>query len=96
MQAFRQVATPVGTFHCPAYRDNKKGYIGERDSFSDSTEFKRTIGKINKSINKFNSLKNCGDKFCFYHQVNSWIESLIDDEIDLETLTVEKPFNSFL
>ena len=95
-QAFRQVLTPIGIFHCPAYRANAVAQVGEADGYSTPGKSSGTIRKTYESIQRFNAETNCRDKFCFYNATNSWIEALIESDLPVEELELDEDLNSFL
>lgn len=96
VQAFRQVLTPIGIYHCPAYRANDVAKVGGADGYSTPALSAQTLKRLNQSIVGFDAQANCGDKFCFYNATNHWIESLIESDIDVEHLGLEESLNSFL
>ncbi len=95
VQAFRQVATPIGIFHCPAYRANSVAKTGESDAFSTPAKFDATNRAIYDSIKTFDAQANCGSKFCFYNSTNHWIEKLIESNVPIDEMSSGDDFNAF-
>lgn len=74
MQALRQVVTPLGTFNCPAHRGVNKAMLGDKDLWG-TPESGSAATK--KTIDRFDSSRECSEVTCLYHGTNWWIEELI-------------------
>jgi organic radical activating enzyme len=86
-QVFRQILTPTGVYHCPAYRGFDRAKIGEAKAFTTEKKFNETILANYKNLIRFNPCQQCRDIACFYNQTNRWVEEFIQsgksvDEIE--------------
>lgn len=86
-QVFRQILTPIGVYHCPAYRGFDRAKIGEYGALTTEKNFEKTILANYKNLLKFDPCRQCHDVVCFYNQTNRWIEEFIQsgksvDEIE--------------
>lgn len=82
MTAFRQVVSPLGTYHCPTHRGIPKARIGDtgvRDVSSAGVTTKEQVAKI---IGKFDASRECSEITCLYNSANWWIEDMINGNVD--------------
>lgn len=79
MQALRQVLTPMGVYNCPAHRGVDKALLGGKTLHA-SGGCGSALGKI---LDEFDASQECAQVTCLYHDVNWWIEGLIEGK-DLE------------
>lgn len=89
MQFFRTVMTPVGVYHCPAFRGIDKACIAGPLGYVDRDAFGQSAACLEKSIESFEADRECSEVACFYHHVNWWVDQLIAgsrDIGDIETL----------
>jgi MoaA/NifB/PqqE/SkfB family radical SAM enzyme len=77
MQFFRTVVTPMGIFHCPAFRGVEKGKIAGEDGYASKSRFNESLVSTGASIQTFNAEEECQEVGCFYHPTNWWVEELI-------------------
>ena len=96
IQVFRQILTPIGIFHCPAYRGFKKAKIGETAAFLTEKAFQKTISENYKNLIEFNPPKQCRDIVCFYNPVNRWIEDFIKSGKEVKEIEVCPDDNFFI
>lgn len=79
MQALRQVLTPLGLYNCPAHRGVQKARLGEKDAFADGARAAATGGALASMLDSFDASHECREVTCLYHEVNWWIEGMIED-----------------
>jgi wyosine [tRNA(Phe)-imidazoG37] synthetase (radical SAM superfamily) len=91
MQFFRQVLSPLGTFHCPAYRGQECAQIGGKDAYADDASFADARRNLAGRIDDFDASSHCATISCLYNDVNWWIESLVADPARLEGVTAVTP-----
>ena len=96
MQFFRTVVTPIGIFHCPAFRGVEKGKIGEEDGYASHSKFDVSLVRTGTSIQTFDAKEECHEVGCFYHQTNWWLEELIRSNTDIREITHVEDDNFFL
>jgi len=96
MQFFRTVVSPVGIFHCPAFRGIDKAKIAERDGYAGNREFEKSLKRAADSILTFNAEEECQEVGCFYHQTNWWLENFIRSGRDVGDLPMVGDDNFFL
>ena len=80
MQALRQVFTPMGLFNCPAHRGVEKARIADKDAYATPEEATRTNAALADILDGFDATEECAQVTCLYHQVNWWIERMIEDD----------------
>jgi len=88
IQLFRAVVTPIGIFHCPAYRGDARTQIGSAIGYVDQDGFRQTVSSNYRNMLDFNAARTCKDIVCFYSRVNRWIETVI--ESDLNVMDIEE------
>ena len=96
MQFFRTVVTPIGIFHCPAFRGVEKGKIGEEDGYASHSKFDVSLVRTGTSIRTFDAEEECHEVGCFYHQTNWWLEEVIRSNTDIREITHVEDDNFFL
>jgi hypothetical protein len=96
MQFFRTVVTPLGIFHCPAFRGIEKAKIAEGDSYSTDADFTETLRKTAQSISTFDAETECRVVGCFYNETNWWLEDLIDSDTAITDIREVEDNNFFL
>jgi len=96
MQFFRTVVTPVGIFHCPAFRGVEKGKIAGEDGYASDLKFGESLVRTGASIQTFDAEKECHEVGCFYHPTNWWLEELILSGTDAREITCVEDDNFFL
>ena len=96
MQFFRTVVTPIGIFHCPAFRGVEKGKIGEEDGYASHSKFDVSLVRTGTSIRTFDAEEECHEVGCFYHPTNWWLEELIRSNTDIREITHVEDDNFFL
>tara|TARA_Y100000310_G_C20612538_1_gene778795 strand:- start:209 stop:1603 length:1395 start_codon:yes stop_codon:yes gene_type:complete len=79
MGYFRQVVSPIGIYHCPAFRGDSRAKIGDVSLYSDKSLFVNAGKKIFENLSKFNAKCICKDIACFYNGINNEIEDLIQN-----------------
>ncbi len=82
MQALRQVLTPTGVFNCPAHRGVPKAKLAEKDAYAGEEKAQATGQALQGLLQEFDASHECAQVTCLYHQVNWWIESMIEDPRD--------------
>ncbi len=95
-QIFRQIVTPIGIYHCPAYRGDQKAFIAHRDGYISQQKYEETISSDLELLLKFDASKECKDIVCFYNKLNWWIEDFINSGDDVYSLESIEDENSFL
>ncbi len=86
MQFFRQVLSPLGIFNCPAYRNQPHGRIADKAGYESADDFRQTVAATSRLIRHFNATRECKEVICLYHDVNWWIEDLIEHPEKLAAL----------
>lgn len=79
MQALRQVLTPMGLYNCPAHRGVDKAKIAEKDAYATPALATETGAELAGILGRFDASHECAQVTCLYHQVNWWIEEMIED-----------------
>ena len=95
MQVFNTVVTPMGIFHCPAFRGVDAAKIGEFDGYAGEEKFQRTATRLTESILSFDASKECDRIACFYNHVNWWIEDFIRSDRRVEDIEEAQDDNFF-
>jgi hypothetical protein len=93
---FRQVISPLGVYHCPAYRGSQSAYVGASDSYSKKERIPSLQKATAKNLLEFDASHNCKDIACFYNDVNNYIENLITSGADLNNLKISPDEELFL
>ncbi len=85
MQFFRQVLSPLGTYNCPVYRNQRHGCLGDKDAYADLATFVETRASVAQRIDTFDATTTCAEVTCLYNDANWWIEDLIanPEQVDL-------------
>jgi len=96
LQSFRTVVSPLGIFHCPAFRGVEKAKIAESDGYTSETKFQATQKMLARSIATFDASRECQVVGCFYHEVNWWIEDFINSKQDVTKIEAVEDDNFFL
>lgn len=86
MQMLRQVLTPTGLFNCPAHRGLDRAKIGEKDAWGGERRSDATKGDIANILETFDASEECAEVTCLYHDVNWWLEGLVNSDDDLDAL----------
>jgi len=94
-QFFKSVMSPVGIYHCPAFRGNKKAKIGEKDGYC-SNNIRMTLQNNVDKLDEFNANFECKDIACFYNEINWWIDGLISGKYDIDSVNTIDDDNFFL
>jgi hypothetical protein len=87
MQALRQVLSPLGLYNCPAHRGVPKALIAGPEAYRGEEGLEKTGQEVARILDRFDARQECREVTCLYHDVNWWIESLIEDlgeEISLD------------
>ncbi len=79
MQAFRQVLSPEGLWNCPAHRGVDGAKIAERTIHTQDDTGAIAARHTQAMIESFDARHECREVTCLYHDVNWWIESLIEN-----------------
>jgi hypothetical protein len=95
MQFFRTVMTPVGVYHCPAFRGIDKARVAGPLGYVDKEHFAQTAGRLEESIKSFEADKECFEVACFYHHVNWWADELIAGAEDTSAIDILEDDNFF-
>jgi wyosine [tRNA(Phe)-imidazoG37] synthetase (radical SAM superfamily) len=96
MQFFRTVVSPLGTFHCPAFRGVKKAKIADHDAYVTRSRFDQTLDMTAKSIMTFDAEAECDVIGCFYHGTNWWLEEFIHSAKGVHEISSVEDDNFFL
>jgi len=96
MQFFRTVVTPIGIFHCPAFRGVEKGKIAGEEGYASRSKFNESLARTGASIQTFDAEEECREVGCFYHPTNWWIEELIRSGKDTCEIAHVEDDNFFL
>jgi wyosine [tRNA(Phe)-imidazoG37] synthetase (radical SAM superfamily) len=96
MQFFRTVVTPIGIFHCPAFRGVDKGKISGEDGYASDSKFDESLVRTGVLIQTFDAEEECREVGCFYHPTNWWIEELIRSGTDIREIAPVEDDNFFL
>lgn len=95
-QVFRQIVTPVGIYHCPAFRGHPKAFIASKDGYISQQKFVKTITSNIELLFKFDASEECRDIVCFYNRLNWWVEDFINSGKDVYSLEAFQDENFFL
>lgn len=96
MQLFNTVLSPIGIFHCPAFRGVDKAKVGDSDGYSSDKMLDLTLNNTCKSLSTFKAAEECSEVGCFYHHVNWWIDEFVRSNQDVDFLDIVKDDNFFL
>lgn len=98
MQFFRQVLSPLGMYHCPVYRNQPQGKVGDNEAYATPAAFESTRRNTAERIQNFDATHECREVTCLYNQTNWWIEDLIADPKKLDALEPQamQPADFFL
>jgi MoaA/NifB/PqqE/SkfB family radical SAM enzyme len=96
MQFFRTVVSPLGIFHCPAFRGVEKAKIADSDGYLNDVRFGESLRNTAASIRHFDAEEECKVIGCFYHDTNWWLEEFIQSSRDIESLLQVEDDNFFL
>jgi len=83
---FRQVVTPYGIYHCPAYRGSEIAFIGDLSGYASQESANRSYAATTRLLMGFNASERCKDVACFYNALNHSIQELIDDHEKLNRI----------
>lgn len=89
MQALRQVLSPLGTFNCPAHRGVAKARVGDSSAWAQAGS--QGAGGTSRLLEEFDASYECRNVTCLYNPVNRYLEDLITEGHDLETVFQELP-----
>ena len=78
MQFFRQVLSPLGMYNCPVYRNQRGGYLGTKEAYTDPATYDSTRRQAAELVRTFDANHECKEVTCLYNHVNWWLEGLID------------------
>ena len=93
-QFIKAVLSPIGVYHCPAFRGDNKAKIGEKDGYC-SKHIKSTLRNNLDKLDEFDASRECKDIACFYHDLNWWIEGLINGDFSIDDVEVVDDDNFF-
>ncbi len=79
---FRQVITPFGVYHCPAYRDSEVALIGDALGYASQEAANSSYKKTTDLLMHFDAGIGCKDIACFYNEFNHSIQNLIDSDMN--------------
>ncbi len=96
LQFFRTVVTPLGIYHCPAFRGVEEARIGGPDGYLSEAKFRESLKRTATSIVTFDAEEECKDVGCFYNRPNWWLEKFIRSEKDVRELEKIENDNFFL
>lgn len=94
--AFRQIVTPTGIYHCPAFRGEPKALIAPKEGYISHQDHEETLAKNRQLMSKFDASKECKDIVCFYNRLNWWIEDFINSGRDVNSISAVPDENFFL
>jgi wyosine [tRNA(Phe)-imidazoG37] synthetase (radical SAM superfamily) len=77
MQYFRTVVSPLGIFHCPAFRGIDAANVGRPDGYATEAAFQETMKGLSASIAAFDAPRECREVCCFYNGTNRWLERVV-------------------
>lgn len=80
MQALRQVLTPTGVYNCPAHRGVDKAVVGPKEAYAGAERAEETGRSVAALLDRFDASHECRNVTCLYHDVNWWIEGLVEGE----------------
>jgi pyruvate-formate lyase-activating enzyme len=75
MQMLRQVATPLGTFNCPAHRGVQKAQLGGKDLWQVPAAGQHATAKL---LGQFDASHECREVTCLYNSTNWWLEEMVE------------------
>tara|TARA_X000000950_G_scaffold285158_1_gene390258 strand:- start:45 stop:1298 length:1254 start_codon:yes stop_codon:yes gene_type:complete len=90
MQYFRHILSPLGTYNCPVYRNVLTAKIGNMDAYSNIVELNKTKKQTWNLIHNFDASKECKEVLCLYNDANWFIEELINDPKQIETIPLSE------
>lgn len=95
-QIFRQIVTPTGIYHCPAFRGDPKAFIASKEGYGSRQNYEQTLASNIKLMSKFDASEECKDIVCFYNRLNWWIEDFINSGRDVNSIEAVPDENFFL
>jgi len=95
-QVFRQIVTPLGIYHCPAFRGDPKAFIAPKEGYMSYQNYEETLINNLELMSRFDASKECKDIVCFYNRLNWWIEDFINSGRDVNSIEAVPDENFFL
>lgn len=95
-QVFRQIVTPTGIYHCPAFRGDSKAFIASKEGYRSHQDYEQTLANNIELMSRFDANEECKDIVCFYNRLNWWIEDFINSGRDVNSIEVVPDENFFL
>ena len=80
---FRQVITPIGIYHCPAYRGSAIALLGDALGYITQESANLSYRTTTEFLMRFDAGMECKNIACFYNDFNHSIQNLIDSDEDL-------------
>jgi MoaA/NifB/PqqE/SkfB family radical SAM enzyme len=91
---FRQVISPLGVYHCPAFRGDPIARVADRTGYASSDDAERSRVATARRLLDYDAHQGCRNIACIYNGVNRAIEELIagKNPPDLEDVPDEEFF----
>ena len=96
MQFFNTVVSPLGIFHCPAFRGVEKAQIGDAQGYANPVNFEKTTQQLAQSLQDLRRPRRVPSCCLFYHHVNWWVENIINSQDSPDRLPTAQDDNFFL
>jgi MoaA/NifB/PqqE/SkfB family radical SAM enzyme len=94
-QAFRLVALPNGIYNCTLWRGFDGCHVIDFSTDCDDNFFRRLQDNLAQSIENFDPTQKCAGTSCIYHELNWFIEDLINHPGKLKRLKSVKDFQDY-
>jgi MoaA/NifB/PqqE/SkfB family radical SAM enzyme len=92
----RQVVTPSGIFHCPAWRGDFRAKVGENSAYATVDTSRLTAQDSALTLTSFNAASTCEQIACFYNSMNRYIEGVVESDVEHNLLPASEALDTFL
>lgn len=75
---FRQVISPLGVYHCPAFRGDSIARIADRTGYATHDSAEQSSGATARRLLSYDAKEGCRNIACLYNAANRAIEELIE------------------
>lgn len=92
----RQVVSPSGVVHCPAWRGSARATVGTKLGYADRLAAATTARATAHNLLSFNATRTCAEIACFYNSMNWYIEQVVASDIPVADLVASQARDTFL
>jgi len=92
----RQVISPLGVYHCPAFRGDPVAYVAGPDAYASAANVEASRQATAARLLSYDARVGCRNIACFYNDVNWAIERMIESEEEVAALEVVPDEEFFL